>query len=190
MLRILIYQSADWRADRRAPAHLKERPGWIGFSQTAPSTPRSRARDRRCSCFTRCCRTAPVSTPSRRSLQNRSRVIVPELPGFGRSQAVSGGLAAVADRMAEAVKDAARGEEAIVLGNGYGGFVALQMAIRHPGIAAQVHSRRLRRGVFGSRAARPFATWRRHPRPRALPRSPMSRCAGCSRRNSRRSIRT
>jgi 3-oxoadipate enol-lactonase len=64
-------------------------------------------------------------------------VIVPELPGFGRSQAVSGGLAAVADRMAEAVKDAARGEGAIVLGNGYGGFVALQMAIRHPGIAAR-----------------------------------------------------
>ena len=26
------------------------------------------------------------------------RVIVPELPGFGRSKAVSGGLAAVADR--------------------------------------------------------------------------------------------
>jgi 3-oxoadipate enol-lactonase len=63
------------------------------------------------------------------------RVIVPELPGFGRSQAVTGGLAAVADRMADAVKDAAQGEDAIVLGNGYGGFVALQMAIRHPDIA-------------------------------------------------------
>jgi 3-oxoadipate enol-lactonase len=63
------------------------------------------------------------------------RVIVPELPGFGRSHAVGGGLAEVADRMAEAVKDAAGGEDAIVLGNGYGGFVALQMAIRHPGIA-------------------------------------------------------
>jgi 3-oxoadipate enol-lactonase len=65
------------------------------------------------------------------------RVIVPELPGFGRSPAVSGGLAVVADRMAEAVKDAARGEQAVVLGNGYGGFVALQMAIRHPGIAGK-----------------------------------------------------
>jgi 3-oxoadipate enol-lactonase len=64
-------------------------------------------------------------------------VIIPELPGFGRSQAVTGGLAAVADRMAETVKDAAQGERAIVLGNGYGGFVALQMAIRHPGIAAR-----------------------------------------------------
>jgi 3-oxoadipate enol-lactonase len=72
-------------------------------------------------------------------LMSRSfRVIVPELPGFGRSRAVSGGLVEVADRMAEAVKDAAGGDEAIVLGNGYGGFVALQMAIRHPGIATKL----------------------------------------------------
>ena len=40
--------------------------------------------------------------------------------------------------MAEAVKDAAGGEDAIVLGNGYGGFVALQMAIRHPDIATRL----------------------------------------------------
>src|SRR5262245_9213184 len=72
------------------------------------------------------------------ALSRAFRVIVPELPGFGRSPAVSGGLAAVADRMAEAVKDAAAGEAAIVLGNGYGGFVALQMAIRHPGIAQKL----------------------------------------------------
>ncbi len=71
-------------------------------------------------------------------LQKSFRVIVPELPGFGRSQAVSGGLAAVADRMAEVVRDAAAGDHAIVLGNGYGGFVALQMAIRHPGIASRL----------------------------------------------------
>jgi 3-oxoadipate enol-lactonase len=63
------------------------------------------------------------------------RVIVPELPGFGRSQAVAGGLADIADRMAEAVREA--GRDAIVLGNGYGGFVALQMAIRHRGIASR-----------------------------------------------------
>jgi 3-oxoadipate enol-lactonase len=65
------------------------------------------------------------------------RVIVPELPGFGRSQAVSGGLADIADRMAEAVRDAAAGAPAIVLGNGYGGFVALQMAIRYPDVASR-----------------------------------------------------
>ena len=70
-------------------------------------------------------------------LSQSFRVIVPDLPGFGRSPAVSGGLADVADRMAEAVNDAAGGEDAIVLGNGYGGFVALQLAIRHPGIATR-----------------------------------------------------
>jgi 3-oxoadipate enol-lactonase len=71
-------------------------------------------------------------------LSHAFRVIVPELPGFGRSPAVGGGLADVADRMAEAVKDAAGAEDPIVLGNGYGGFVALQMAIRHPGIASRL----------------------------------------------------
>jgi 3-oxoadipate enol-lactonase len=39
--------------------------------------------------------------------------------------------------MAEAVRDAAGGEKAIVLGNGFGGFVALNMLIDHPGIAAR-----------------------------------------------------
>src|SRR5258708_3987685 len=76
-------------------------------------------------------------------LSKSFRVIVPELPGFGRSQPVidsglEGGLAAVADRMAEAVRDGAGGQDAIVLGHGYGGFVALQMAIRHPEIAARL----------------------------------------------------
>src|ERR1700722_5181451 len=71
-------------------------------------------------------------------LSKTHRVIVPELPGFGGSKAVSGGLAAVADRMAEAVRDAAAGDQTIVLGNGYGGFVALQMAIRPPPIASRL----------------------------------------------------
>ena len=70
-------------------------------------------------------------------LSRSFRVIVPELPGFGASKSVGGGLADVADRMAEAVKDAGDGES-VVLGNGYGGFVALQMAIRHPGIASRL----------------------------------------------------
>jgi 3-oxoadipate enol-lactonase len=71
-------------------------------------------------------------------LERSFRTIVPELPGFGGSRAVEGGLIAVADRMAEALKDAAGGAPAIVLGNGYGGFVALQMAIRHPEIASKL----------------------------------------------------
>ena len=71
-------------------------------------------------------------------LEKSFRTIVPELPGFGRSHAVEGGLVAVADRMAEAVKDAAADRPSIVLGNGYGGFVALQMAVRHPEIASKL----------------------------------------------------
>jgi len=71
-------------------------------------------------------------------LARAHRVIVPELPGFGGSKKVEGGLAAIADRMADAVRGAAEGEEPIMLGNGYGGFVALQMAIRHPGIASRL----------------------------------------------------
>jgi 3-oxoadipate enol-lactonase len=71
-------------------------------------------------------------------LSRSFRVIVPELPGFGGSQTVSGGLVGVADRMAEAVQDGAGGDAAFVLGNGYGGFVALQMAIRHPKIASKL----------------------------------------------------
>jgi 3-oxoadipate enol-lactonase len=70
-------------------------------------------------------------------LSRSFRVVVPELPGFGRSQAVAGSLAGIADRMADAVGDASGGEAPIVLGNGYGGFVALQMAIRHPTLAAR-----------------------------------------------------
>jgi 3-oxoadipate enol-lactonase len=72
------------------------------------------------------------------TLSESFRVIVPELPGFGGSQAVSGDFADIADRMAEAIKDAANGEDTIVLGNGYGGFVALLTAIRHPDVATKL----------------------------------------------------
>lgn len=72
------------------------------------------------------------------ALALRFRVIVPELPGFGGSAVVSGGLAAVADRMAEVVREVSADGEPVVLGNGYGGFVALQMAVRHPAIAGRL----------------------------------------------------
>jgi 3-oxoadipate enol-lactonase len=71
-------------------------------------------------------------------LSETFRVIVPELPGFGQSAPARGGLAAVAERMADSVKEYAGGEGTIVLGNGYGGFVALQMAIDHPKIATKL----------------------------------------------------
>ncbi len=71
-------------------------------------------------------------------LSRSRRVIVPELPGFGGSKAAAGGLADVADRMGEMVADAAADGSGIVLGNGYGGFVALQMAARHPDLARKL----------------------------------------------------
>ena len=120
-------------------------------------------------------------------LSQSFRLIVPELPGFGESKAVSGGLAAVADRMAEAVREAAGGGEAIVLGNGYGGFVALQMAIRHPGIASRLIFADCG-AAFSDEGRQAFRNMRRRRRPGGCRRSPTSRCAGCSRPSSRRAI--
>jgi len=47
------------------------------------------------------------------TLSQSFRVIVPELPGFGGSKAVQGGLASVADRMAQAVTEGAGGGAAM-----------------------------------------------------------------------------
>ena len=69
--------------------------------------------------------------PLAAALSRGHRVITPDLPGFGGSAAAAAGLAAVADRMADAMGDA--GAPAAVVGNGYGSFVALLLALRHPG---------------------------------------------------------
>ncbi len=71
-------------------------------------------------------------------LATTHRVILLDLPGFGGSHPVAGGLEAVADRVAEAIRALHLAETPIVLGNGYGGFVALLTAIRHPAIAARL----------------------------------------------------
>jgi 3-oxoadipate enol-lactonase len=121
------------------------------------------------------------------SLSRSFRVIVPELPGFGGSSAVSGGLVAVADRMAEVVSEARGGGDAIVLGNGYGGFVALQMAIRHSGIATRLVLADCG-AAFSEPGREAFRKWRRFPKPGDCKRSPMLPSGGCSRRSFRRSI--
>jgi len=72
------------------------------------------------------------------SLAERFRVVVPSLPGFLGSESVSGGIEAVADRMAEMVREAAPNERPKLLGNGYGGFVALTMLIRHPDLISRL----------------------------------------------------
>ena len=64
-------------------------------------------------------------------------VVALKLPGFAGSDFVGANLADIADHIAAAIK-ALGLQQAIFLGNGYGGFVALQTAIRHPGIAARL----------------------------------------------------
>jgi 3-oxoadipate enol-lactonase len=66
------------------------------------------------------------------------RVIMLDLPGFGGSHPVAGGLEAVADRCAEAIRALRLEQSPILLGNGYGGFVALLTVIRHPALAARL----------------------------------------------------
>ena len=69
-------------------------------------------------------------------LAREFRVITLDLPGFGGSTAATGGLAEVADAVAAALREIIAGEKPVVVGNGFGGFVALQMALRYPDLAA------------------------------------------------------
>jgi 3-oxoadipate enol-lactonase len=66
------------------------------------------------------------------ALSRRFRVLLADLPGFGASDPAPGGLHAVADRVAAGLRLALGDARPTLLGNGYGGFVALLTAIRHP----------------------------------------------------------
>lgn len=72
------------------------------------------------------------------ALAAKFQVIALDLPGFGDSAPVDGGLEAVADRVAAGIQALELREPPIVLGNGYGGFVALLAAIRHPRLAQRL----------------------------------------------------
>ncbi len=65
-------------------------------------------------------------------LAQRFRVIALDLPGFGESSPLDGNIVRLADHLAEALPKFCGTELPIVIGNGFGGFVSLQMAIRHP----------------------------------------------------------
>jgi 3-oxoadipate enol-lactonase len=71
-------------------------------------------------------------------LARSHRLLILNLPGFGASDRVDGGLEAVADRVAAALSAMDLEQAPIFLGNGYGGFVALMTAIRHPGVASRL----------------------------------------------------
>ncbi len=69
------------------------------------------------------------------ALAGTHRVVLPELPGFGGSAPAADlpdAAALVAAAMAEDM--AATGQPAILLGNGYGSFVALLVALRHSAV--------------------------------------------------------
>jgi 3-oxoadipate enol-lactonase len=72
------------------------------------------------------------------TLARTHRVIILNLPGFGGSDRVDGGLEAVADQVAATIHALELPQTPILLGNGYGGFVVLTTAIRHPGIASRL----------------------------------------------------
>lgn len=72
--------------------------------------------------------------PLAERLSGQRLVLVPDLPGFGGSAPAGPGLEAVADRVASAME----GTPAAVFGNGYGSFVALLLALRHPGLVRRL----------------------------------------------------
>ncbi len=74
--------------------------------------------------------------PLAEALSGSHRVTVPDLPGFGGSAPVEAGLEAVADRLALAIQEA--GAPAAIIGNGYGSFVALTLALRHPAVVSRL----------------------------------------------------
>lgn len=71
-------------------------------------------------------------------LARTHKVIALDLPGFGASDFVDGGLESVADRVAAALDAMHFDEKPIFIGNGYGGFVALLTAIRHHALAERL----------------------------------------------------
>jgi 3-oxoadipate enol-lactonase len=76
--------------------------------------------------------------PLAAALAGRFRVVVPDLPGFGGS-AGAAGLEAVAARVAAAIaEDAAAHGPVVLIGNGYGSFVALLVALRRPGVVGRL----------------------------------------------------
>ncbi len=74
-----------------------------------------------------------VFEPMLGSLTSRHRVTCVNLPGFGASSpVVCNGLAAVADQLAHGLMALDLPDSTAVFGNGFGSFVLLEMAIRHP----------------------------------------------------------
>ena len=70
--------------------------------------------------------------PIAQVLAKTHQVFVLRLPGFGESDFVGSQLEVIADHIAQGIQALGLKQKPILLGNGYGGFIALLTAIRHP----------------------------------------------------------
>jgi len=76
--------------------------------------------------------------PIIRDLEKTHQVISLNLPGFNGSDFVSSDLNEIADHIAKGIESLSLSEKPILLGNGYGGFIALITGIRHPNLASRL----------------------------------------------------
>lgn len=72
------------------------------------------------------------------SLASTHQVFALNLPGFGGSDSAGTDLEGIADHIAAAIGKLDFKRKPILLGNGYGGFIALITAIRHPQLASRL----------------------------------------------------
>jgi pimeloyl-ACP methyl ester carboxylesterase len=71
-------------------------------------------------------------------LAGRFRVTIVDLPGFGDSDLVPGGIGNYADAMASLLDAVGVAPPTAVIGNGLGSFVAVGMAIQHPELVGKL----------------------------------------------------
>jgi len=71
-------------------------------------------------------------------LRKTHQTIILNLPGFGESEFVGGDLIAIAEHIFKWIEALNLSQNPIFLGNGYGGFIALMIGIRHPEIATRL----------------------------------------------------
>jgi pimeloyl-ACP methyl ester carboxylesterase len=69
-------------------------------------------------------RVAPV-------LARKHRLTLVNLPGYGGSSAAGSDIESYADRIAGVLEVLKLSKETAVLGNGFGGFIAVMLAVRH-----------------------------------------------------------
>jgi 3-oxoadipate enol-lactonase len=72
------------------------------------------------------------------ALTQTHQVLTLSLPGFAGSDYVGSSLEAIAGHIAQALGRFDFAQKFILLGNGYGGFIALMTAIRHPDFATRL----------------------------------------------------